>query len=229
MLPLLWGRRLATRQDPDCTWLERALGDIEARSARLVWHREAGTRWEAAERVDVEWSDALGALPRVDLHGLDQRLAGEAVALVLAGRSHLRAPAVRFVTGSGTHSTDGRGVLGEVVETCVGDVRGVSLHPSGGLPWRDVILTATPARAGAAPMPPSAPRGERVRRRHASPSRPPAPPPGLLGRLFQGLVTGLVGALVGAVARTFAAAFGAPGRAVARMLTRRRTRKRRRR
>ncbi len=201
--------------DPDCAWLERELADIEARSARLSWHRAAGTRWETAAAIDVERSRELGDVPRVDLHGLDQALTREVVTRVLAGRGHLRAPAVRFVTGAGNHSEGGRGVLGDVVEGCVAETRGVALHPTGDLPWRDVVLAA-----GAA---------ERTRtRRRSTPA--PAPQPGLLGRLFEGLVTALVGALVGAVARTFAAAFGAPGRALARLLRgRRRTRKRRRR
>lgn len=201
-------------QDLDCTWLERELADIGVLSARLPWHRESGTRWEAAERVDLEWSDQLGALPRVDLHGLDQRLTREVVTRVLAGRKHLRAPAVRFVTGSGNHSEAGRGVLGNVVEACVGEARGVDLHPTGELPWRDVVW--------------GAPAPQRTRRRGAV-SAPP-PEPGVLGRVFQGLVGALLSALFGAVARTFARTFGAPGRAFARLFKKKkRTRKRRRR
>jgi hypothetical protein len=229
---------LATGQDPDCRWLERALADIETRSASLPWHRDAATSWEVAERVDVEWSDELGAVPRVDLHGLDQRLAREVVARVLAGRSKLRAPAVRFVTGSGTHSRDGQGVLGEVVDDCVGAAAGVSLHPTGDLPWRDVLFderpSGSPARAAASPALPAShrtlpdSRGNGVRRRRSS-TPAHAPQPGVIGRLFQGLVTGLLGALFGAVLKTIAGAFGPPGRAFARMLTRRRVRKRRRR
>ncbi|MES2641412.1 MAG: hypothetical protein V4850_18110 [Myxococcota bacterium] len=234
---------MATGQDPDCRWLERALADIETRSASLPWHRDAATSWEVAERVDVEWSDELGAVPRVDLHGLDQRLAREVVARVLAGRSKLRAPAVRFVTGSGTHSRDGQGVLGELVDDCVGGAAGVSLHPTGDLPWRDVVFddrqSGSSARVAPNPLPASRgtrpdsrgtlpdSRGKGARRRASTPAH--APQQGVLGRLFQGLVTGLLGALFGAVLKTIAGAFGPPGRAFARMLTRRRVRKRRRR
>lgn len=219
---------MARGQDPDCTWLEGELADIEARSGSLLWHREAGTRWEVAERVDVEWSEELGAVPRVDLHGLDQRLAREVVTRVLAGRAKLHAPAVRFVTGSGTHSRDGKGVLGDLVDDCVGEAAGVSLHPTGEMPWRDVRFDAPRRRSARGPTPETVPATrERVRRRSSTP--PPTPAPGLLGRLFQGLVTGLLGALFGAVLRTIAGAFGPPGRAFARMLTRRRVRKRRRR
>lgn len=217
------GAVVARGQDPDCTWLEHALADIEPRSDELPWHRDAGTRWEVAERVDVEWSDELGALPRVDLHGLDQRLAREVVTRVIAGRTRLRAHAVRFVVGSGTHSRDGRGVLGDVVEGCVDDATGVSVHPSRELPWRDVIFT--PVAVPAALLPAAAAARER-RRRVSTRSAMGTPPPGALGRVFRGIVLGLLDALFGGVLRAVAGMFGAPGRAFARALGRRRRKRR---
>ncbi len=209
-------------QDPDTLWLEDALADIGEKSARLPWHRDAGTRWDPADRVDVEWSDELGAVPRVDLHGLDQRLTREVVTRVLAGRAELRAPAVRFVTGSGTHSEDGVGVLGGVVEGCVAAVAGVSMHPTGDLPWRDVLIGGEVEEEEAERVP--------VRRRRRV-AREPEAQPGVLGRVFQGIMTALVAALVGAVAATFRAVLGAPGRAIARLFggKKRRVRKKRRR
>jgi hypothetical protein len=186
---------LARGPDPDCAWLERELADIPRRSADLPWFREEGGRWEVTERVDLEWSDELGAVPRVDLHGLDRGLARDVVTRVLAGRGRLRAPAIRFVTGAGTHSPDGKGVLGDVVERCVADVGELAMHPTGERPWRDVLLP----RAGPVPA---------------------SPAPGLLGRLLDGLVRGLVGALVGAFVTVVVEAFRAPGRLLARVFGR---------
>ena len=95
----------------DVKHLRGALRDIERRARDLPW---AGTPGDGDTWTTRAYVRAEQGLPVVDLHDLDRRLAVDVVSLVLQQRGRI-GPEVRLITGRGSHSKGGKGVLREAV------------------------------------------------------------------------------------------------------------------
>lgn len=118
----------------DVTHLRGRLGGIAVRARTLSWNAERP--WRPDTHV---WGEA--GSPTVDLHDLSVRIAVECVEQTLAERGALRAGAIVFVTGRGTHSIGGKSPLKQAVTETLMDAaadQGWRLRP--GAPGRVVLV-----------------------------------------------------------------------------------------
>lgn len=92
----------------DIERIRTTLRTIEAEADSLSWAESRP--WRTGTHVFAQ-----GALPVVDLHDLNAKLARQAVRAVLEFGAELEAGAVRFVVGRGRHSMGPGGTLGKVV------------------------------------------------------------------------------------------------------------------
>jgi hypothetical protein len=92
----------------DIERIHAALRTLEAEADTLTWAKSRP--WRVETHVFAQ-----GALPVVDLHDLNAKLARQAVRAVLEFAEELEAGAVRFVVGRGRHSMGPGGTLGKVV------------------------------------------------------------------------------------------------------------------
>ena len=92
----------------DIERIRAALRTIETEADSLTWAESRP--WRVETHVFAQ-----GALPVVDLHDLNAKLARQAVRAVLEFAGELEAGAVRFVVGRGRHSMGPGGTLGKVV------------------------------------------------------------------------------------------------------------------
>lgn len=93
----------------DVDRLRLALAEIERSAAELPWARERP--WRARTHV---WAEP--GLPVIDLHDLDVRLAGLALACAAEVGDSLASGSICLVTGRGRHSIGG-GKLGPAVRS----------------------------------------------------------------------------------------------------------------
>jgi hypothetical protein len=177
----------ATRQkwaEHDCHLLRRALNDVAIESAALPWHSVA--KWTLTTHVRSEpvgiWRGKYSKhcsdwTATIDLHGLDRRLAEVAIRAAAAVSDTLRAPRLRFITGSGRHSTAAGPVLRELTLRIAEAQRAAGcwrmIDTQGGAPAGitppdghfDVLLCRLYLRrlATGSPAAPKVHRGERIK------------------------------------------------------------------
>lgn len=167
---------------------ERILEGVEPEARRLPWN---DGRWEAADQVGLE-----EGFVKVDLHGLDARLADEVTDAIALRLGEARVQGLRVIVGRG-----GKGVLRDTTLQSIEDHvhHAVEVVPGNG--WLDVVWGERRVADVVAEGEPSWRDGPRPRRRAPRPPpRAPRPPPSasawtagirMIGRLLR-LVPGLM-------------------------------------